>query len=104
MGGAPRLAVTAVEAGVAAAEAGIGLASRLSYQVAEAVGAGWLVTVLGDCSREALPVHLVFDGRRRRGARCRTAAECRRLTRASPRAKEGERSLGMRDGTGDFAR
>jgi DNA-binding transcriptional LysR family regulator len=60
----PRLAVTTVEAAVAAAEAGIGLASLLSYQVSASLAGGSLVEVLADLKRPALPVSLVFDGRR----------------------------------------
>lgn len=59
----PRLTVTTIDAAVAAAEEGIGLASLLSYQVADALRSGRLVEVLADHKIAALPVHLLFDGR-----------------------------------------
>jgi DNA-binding transcriptional LysR family regulator len=59
----PLLTVTTVDASVAAAEAGIGLASLLSYQVAEALRSGRLIEVLADITQPELPVHLLFDGR-----------------------------------------
>lgn len=58
-----RLTVTTVDAAVAAAEAGIGLASLLSYQVADALRTGGLIEVLAGVPQTALPVHLLFDGR-----------------------------------------
>lgn len=60
----PRLTVTTVEAAVAAAEQGLGLASLLSYQVSAPLAQGSLVEVLSDRKRPTLPVSLVFDGRR----------------------------------------
>lgn len=59
-----RLTLTTVEAAIAAAEAGIGIASLLSYQVSGAMNDGRLIEVLGQDRRAALPVHLVFDGDR----------------------------------------
>jgi DNA-binding transcriptional LysR family regulator len=58
-----RLTVTTVDAALAAAKAGMGLASLLSYQVADAARSGSLVEVLSEMSQTALPVHLLFDGR-----------------------------------------
>lgn len=59
----PRLSLSTVAGAVAAAEAGIGLASLLSYQVADALADGRLVEILPGALPERLPVHLVFDGR-----------------------------------------
>jgi DNA-binding transcriptional LysR family regulator len=59
----PRLTVTTVEAAAAAATAGFGIASLLSYQVAAAIGAGRLLEILPDALPGRLPVHLLFDGR-----------------------------------------
>jgi DNA-binding transcriptional LysR family regulator len=59
----PRLTVTTVEAAVAAAQAGIGLASLLSYQVADALAAGRLVELMPGLLPGSLPVHLLFDAR-----------------------------------------
>ncbi|MCU0892370.1 MAG: LysR family transcriptional regulator [Sandarakinorhabdus sp.] len=60
---APRLTVTTVEAAVSAAQAGIGLASLLSYQVADALKAGQLIELLPGALPGTLPIHLLFDGR-----------------------------------------
>jgi DNA-binding transcriptional LysR family regulator len=59
----PRFTVTTVEGAVAAAEAGVGLASLLSYQVVDALRTGNLIEVLGNITTSSLPVHLLFDGR-----------------------------------------
>jgi DNA-binding transcriptional LysR family regulator len=60
----PRFAVNTVDAAIAAAEAGVGLANLLSYQVADAIAAGRLVPVLGAYQPPPLPVSLLFDGGR----------------------------------------
>ncbi|MBD3734332.1 MAG: LysR family transcriptional regulator [Sphingopyxis sp.] len=57
----PRFVVNTVDAALAAAEAGVGIANLLSYQVAAAVDAGRLVSLLPDEQPEALPVHLLFE-------------------------------------------
>ncbi|HWT42376.1 MAG TPA: LysR substrate-binding domain-containing protein, partial [Sphingopyxis sp.] len=42
-------------------EAGLGIANLLSYQLAEAVDAGRLISLLADEQPPALPVHLLFE-------------------------------------------
>ena len=56
----PRITVNTVDAAVAAAEAGLGIANLLSYQVSEAVQAGRLVRVLKEAEQE-VPINLLFD-------------------------------------------
>jgi DNA-binding transcriptional LysR family regulator len=57
----PRLVVNTVDGVLAAAEAGLGIANLLSYQLAEAVDAGRLISLLADEQPPALPVHLLFE-------------------------------------------
>jgi DNA-binding transcriptional LysR family regulator len=59
-----RLRVNTVDAALAAAEAGLGLANFLSYQVAEALSAGRLVEVLSAAAPEPMPVSLLFEAAR----------------------------------------
>jgi DNA-binding transcriptional LysR family regulator len=59
-----RLVVSTAEAAVEAAIAGVGVARLLSYQVADAVRAGTLITVLRDFEPAPWPVSLVFGGQR----------------------------------------
>ncbi|HCF24022.1 MULTISPECIES: LysR family transcriptional regulator [unclassified Novosphingobium] len=59
-----RLQVNTVDAALAAAEAGVGLANFLSYQVADALAAGRLVEVLRPDEPEPLPVSLLFEAAR----------------------------------------
>lgn len=59
-----RLRVNTVDAALAAAEAGLGLANFLSYQVAQALSAGRLVEVLAPAAPEPLPVNLLFEAAR----------------------------------------
>jgi DNA-binding transcriptional LysR family regulator len=61
---APRLTIDTVDATLAAAEAGIGLANVLSYQSAEAIAAGRLVRVLTEHTPPAMPVSLIYDAGR----------------------------------------
>jgi DNA-binding transcriptional LysR family regulator len=61
---APRLTVNTVDATLAAAEAGLGIASLLSYQCAEAIAAGRLVRILADHAPPPLPVSLLYDAGR----------------------------------------
>ncbi len=61
---APRLTVNGADAAILAAEQGLGIARILSYQVADAVAAGRLVTVLDDIAPLPMPVHLVYQPRR----------------------------------------
>jgi DNA-binding transcriptional LysR family regulator len=60
----PRLTVNTIDATLAAAEAGVGLANLLSYQTAGAIAAGRLVRVLADHAPAPLPVSLLFEGGR----------------------------------------
>jgi len=60
----PRLTVNTIDATIAAAEAGLGLANVLSYQAAEAIAAGRLVRVLADDAPSPLPVSLLYDAGR----------------------------------------
>ena len=57
----PRLTLNTVDSMLAAAEAGYGIANLLSYQLAEAVDAGRLVSLLADEQPPPLPVHLLFE-------------------------------------------
>lgn len=60
----PRLTVNTVDATIAAAEAGLGLANVLSYQSAEAIATGRLVQVLADHAPPQMPVSLLYDAGR----------------------------------------
>ena len=60
----PRLLVNTVDAAVDAAEAGVGIANLLSYQVADGLRAGRLIEVLRPETPEALPIHLLFEASR----------------------------------------
>lgn len=57
-----RLAVNTAEAAIAAAEAGAGVTRVLSYQIAEAISAGRLVTALEQYEPPPWPVNLVHAG------------------------------------------
>jgi len=61
---ASRLIVNTVDATIAAAETGVGLANLLSYQSAEAIKAGRLVPVLEDYAPAPMPVSLLYDAGR----------------------------------------
>jgi DNA-binding transcriptional LysR family regulator len=61
---AARLLVNDVEASLAAARAGYGIASALSYQVAGDLASGRLVRLLPGFEPPALPVHLVVPSAR----------------------------------------
>ena len=60
----PHLTIDTVDATVAAAEAGIGLANVLSYQSAEAIATGRLVRVLTEHAPPPIPVSLIYDAGR----------------------------------------
>lgn len=81
----PRLEVNQVEASLAAAKAGLGIARGLSYQVVDALADGSLVRLLPDSEPPRLPVQLVTSGTRHRPARTRVfldfAAEALRRMR-----------------------
>jgi DNA-binding transcriptional LysR family regulator len=60
----PRLTVNTIDATIAAAEAGLGLANVLSYQSANAIAAGRLVEVLAEHAPPPMPVSLLYDAGR----------------------------------------
>ena len=62
--GKPRLHINTVEAALAATEAGAGIASFLSYQVAEAISSGRLIEVLRPAAPQEMPVSLLFEASR----------------------------------------
>lgn len=57
----PRLVLNTVDGALAAAEAGLGIANLLSYQLADALAAGRLIALLAAEQPPALPVHLLFE-------------------------------------------
>ncbi|MES3090560.1 LysR family transcriptional regulator [Sphingomonas aerolata] len=57
----PRLTVNSIDATIAAAETGLGLANVLSYQSAAHIASGQLVEVLADHAPSAMPVSLLYD-------------------------------------------
>ncbi len=67
----PRLLVNTVDSAIAAAEAGMGIANLLSYQVSDAIDAGRLIALFADAPVDRLPVSLLFADRQRAGAACR---------------------------------
>lgn len=79
-----RLKVNSVSAIVAAAEAGVGLASLFSYQAADALAAGRLVEVLRPSQVDPIPVQLVFEPGRAGSAATRAFIEAMRQ-----RARQG---------------
>jgi DNA-binding transcriptional LysR family regulator len=58
----PRFAANTADAVIEAAIAGIGIARLTSYQAAEAIREGRLVSVLHGHDPEPLPIHLVHTG------------------------------------------
>lgn len=70
-----RLRINSVAAAIEAAEAGVGLANFLSYQVADALAACRLVEVLRPEPGESIPVNLVFDPARAASAGTRAFIE-----------------------------
>jgi DNA-binding transcriptional LysR family regulator len=62
----PRLTVTSIDAQLAAAAAGLGIANVLTYQAADGLAAGTLCSVLDEHAPAPLPVHLVYDVSRAR--------------------------------------
>ncbi len=73
-----RFRVNTVLAALAAAEAGVGLANFLSYQVADALAAGRLVEVLKPETVTPIPVSLVFDPSRSGSAATRAFIDAMR--------------------------
>jgi DNA-binding transcriptional LysR family regulator len=59
-----RLIVNTAEAAIDAAIAGVGVTRVLSYQIAEAMGAGTLVVALQAFEPAPWPVNLVYTGQR----------------------------------------
>ncbi|MCW5646443.1 MAG: LysR family transcriptional regulator [Sphingopyxis sp.] len=57
----PRLVLNTVDGALAAAEAGLGIANLLSYQLADALAAGRLIALLAGEQPPALPVNLLFE-------------------------------------------
>ncbi|QWT21591.1 LysR family transcriptional regulator [Bacillus sp. NP157] len=55
----PRLTVTANDAAIGAAAAGLGIARLLSYQVGEELASGQLKIILADYEEEPWPVHIL---------------------------------------------
>lgn len=60
----PRLTLNTVASAIAAAEAGVGLANFLDYQIEDALDAGRLIEVLKPDAPDMLPVSLLFEGNR----------------------------------------
>ena len=60
----PRLIVNGADAAITAAEAGIGIARTLSYQIWDTVRAGRLELVLQDFAQPPLPVSVAYQARK----------------------------------------
>lgn len=73
-----RFSVNSVAAALAAAEAGVGIANLLSYQVARSLREGRLVEVLAPVKAEPLPVHLLFEAGRANAAAVRVFLDAMR--------------------------
>jgi DNA-binding transcriptional LysR family regulator len=74
----PRLTIDTIDATIAAAEAGLGVANVLSYQCAEAIANGRLVRLLAEHSPPPMPVSLVYDAGRAGMPAVRTFIEAMR--------------------------
>ncbi len=72
---APRYITNSADAAIAHAERGGGLVMVLAYQVAEAILAGRLQTVLGDFELPPLPIHVVYPTSRLLSAKVRAFVE-----------------------------
>lgn len=92
--GRVRLSVNTVAATLAAAEAGVGIANLLSYQVDAALAAGRLVELLPGHAPPALPVHLVFDASRTAGAASRAFIDAMRARAQDQGWRDGRMSAG----------
>lgn len=62
----PRLTITSIDAQLAAAAAGLGIANVLDYQAAEGIAAGTFCSVLDGHAPAPLPIHLLVDTSRAR--------------------------------------
>lgn len=71
----PRLFCNTVDASISAAVSGWGLTRALSYQIAEPVEDGSLVTVLDEFEQEALPIHVLHSEGRRVSGKTRAFVE-----------------------------
>jgi DNA-binding transcriptional LysR family regulator len=80
-----RLRVNTVGAALAAAEAGLGLANFLSYQIADALAAGRLIEVLTPEVPEPIPVSLLFEATRGKSPATRAFIEAMRQRAAEGR-------------------
>lgn len=80
-----RFKVNSVAAALAAAEAGVGLANFLSYQVADALAAGRVIEVLRPAQVEPIPVHLLFEAGRSGSAASRALIDAMRARAAEGR-------------------
>ena len=78
-----RLEVNTAESAIEGAIAGVGFTRVLSYQAAEAIGAGKLVAVLRKFEPEPLPVSVIYAQERRLTAKLRAF-----LNFATPRLRE----------------
>ncbi|MGC0055349.1 LysR family transcriptional regulator [Brucella pituitosa] len=67
----PRLVANTVDVAITAALSGRAIARVLSYQITEELSAGKLQIVLAEYEQPPLPIHIVYHGGRRAGARVR---------------------------------
>lgn len=61
----PRLLLNTVDSAIASAEAGLGIANLLSYQVEDSIRQGKLIELLKPASPTPLPISLLFENARR---------------------------------------
>jgi DNA-binding transcriptional LysR family regulator len=73
-----RLTLNTLDAAIAAAEAGVGLASVLDYQVEQPLRSGRLIEVLKPETAEVLPVSLLFESNRSNAPSTRAFIEAMR--------------------------
>ncbi|WP_020174589.1 LysR family transcriptional regulator [Methyloferula stellata] len=84
----PRLIVNSADAAIIAAEAGVGIARTLSYQVWDAVRAGRLSLVLQKFAPRPLPVSVAYQARRIASANVATFVKAaREYFKANPLAQ-----------------
>lgn len=85
----PRFLVNTNDAAIQAAEAGIGIAYQLSYQVDDAIAVGRLVPLLAEYRRAPIPVHLVFGASRAGTPSVRVFADAMQARAAEVLARSG---------------
>lgn len=73
-----RLTLNTVDSAIAAAEAGVGLANFLDYQVQDALDSGRLIEILKSPAPELLPVSLLFEASRANAPSIRTFIDAMR--------------------------